>query len=413
MISNVHRVAICSALAYAATIATAQITITAGSMTSFANGATGRFGSTSGALSDGILNWSGTTGFNEIATSISGGPIPPGEPLNIFPGTTCITESSHYGFINFAGDSAFKMIDSHCESNAALDDMDGPDLSANAGSNGNFEYTFTVTASTPYSLTGVTAIDNEDASGSIRMYRGLIAIHSVFLAGNGPYSFSGTLTPGNYRIFGNSSVYAAAGTGGNGVGVAGDFSESSTITARLILGCIGITVEPDDVTLCPGDSSSTLVEAGGNPAPGYQWQVQDAGAPGGWRDLNEPEALLDGMGNPGVSVAGTQGPSLEVVSEGDATTVVVRCVVTNSCGSATSREVTVSVLSASDPFCGGSSCPPCAADYDQNGGVDGGDLAAFFADFETGEACADVDQNGGVDGGDLGFFFAVFEAGGC
>jgi len=58
-------------------------------------------------------------------------------------------------------------------------------------------------------------------------------------------------------------------------------------------------------------------------------------------------------------------------------------------------------------------CPACAADYDGNGGVDGGDLAAFFTDFEAGEACADVDGNGGVDGGDLGFFFMVFEQGGC
>lgn len=59
------------------------------------------------------------------------------------------------------------------------------------------------------------------------------------------------------------------------------------------------------------------------------------------------------------------------------------------------------------------SCPACPADYDQNGGVDGGDLAAFFTDFESGNTCADVDQNGGVDGGDLGAFFAAFEAGGC
>ena len=61
----------------------------------------------------------------------------------------------------------------------------------------------------------------------------------------------------------------------------------------------------------------------------------------------------------------------------------------------------------------GPTCPACAADYDNNGGVDGGDLASFFSDFEAGEACADVDNNGGVDGGDLAFFFAVFEAGGC
>jgi GH15 family glucan-1,4-alpha-glucosidase len=61
----------------------------------------------------------------------------------------------------------------------------------------------------------------------------------------------------------------------------------------------------------------------------------------------------------------------------------------------------------------GPACPACPADYDDNGGVDGGDLAAFFSDFEAGEGCADVDNNGGVDGGDLAYFFSVFEAGGC
>lgn len=63
--------------------------------------------------------------------------------------------------------------------------------------------------------------------------------------------------------------------------------------------------------------------------------------------------------------------------------------------------------------CGGSSCPVCAADYDQNGGVDGADIGAFFADFEQGLPCADVDLNGGVDGADIGGFFVLFEAGGC
>lgn len=54
----------------------------------------------------------------------------------------------------------------------------------------------------------------------------------------------------------------------------------------------------------------------------------------------------------------------------------------------------------------------CIADFDSNGGIDGGDLAAFFAAFESGHASADVDSNGGVDGGDLAVFFAAFE-GGC
>jgi subtilisin-like proprotein convertase family protein len=62
---------------------------------------------------------------------------------------------------------------------------------------------------------------------------------------------------------------------------------------------------------------------------------------------------------------------------------------------------------------GGSGCAECAADYDQDGGVTGADIAAFFADFEAGAICADVDQDGGVTGGDIGAFFLVFEAGGC
>lgn len=67
-------------------------------------------------------------------------------------------------------------------------------------------------------------------------------------------------------------------------------------------------------------------------------------------------------------------------------------------------------LWTSGPAC---ECPSCAADYDQDGGVTGSDIGAFFVDFESGAACADVDQNGGVDGGDLAYFFEVFEAGGC
>jgi hypothetical protein len=53
----------------------------------------------------------------------------------------------------------------------------------------------------------------------------------------------------------------------------------------------------------------------------------------------------------------------------------------------------------------------CIADFDHNGGVDGGDLAAFFTAFEIGDPSADVDSNGGVDGGDLAYFFTRFEAG--
>ena len=55
----------------------------------------------------------------------------------------------------------------------------------------------------------------------------------------------------------------------------------------------------------------------------------------------------------------------------------------------------------------------CAADYNQDGGVDGGDIESFFSDWEASGGCSDVNQDGGVDGGDIEAFFQVWEAGGC
>jgi hypothetical protein len=63
------------------------------------------------------------------------------------------------------------------------------------------------------------------------------------------------------------------------------------------------------------------------------------------------------------------------------------------------------------PSCTG--CAPCAADYNQDGGVDGGDIASFFPDWEASASCADVNLDGGVDGGDIEAFFLVWQEGGC
>jgi len=58
-------------------------------------------------------------------------------------------------------------------------------------------------------------------------------------------------------------------------------------------------------------------------------------------------------------------------------------------------------------------CAPCAADFDNSGGVDGNDVEAFFTTWASGAACGDVDLTGGVDGNDVEFFFGVWSAGGC
>ena len=56
---------------------------------------------------------------------------------------------------------------------------------------------------------------------------------------------------------------------------------------------------------------------------------------------------------------------------------------------------------------------PCPADFNHDGGVDGGDMVDFFAAWEAGESTADVNLDDGVDGGDIDVFFAAWEAGGC
>lgn len=58
-------------------------------------------------------------------------------------------------------------------------------------------------------------------------------------------------------------------------------------------------------------------------------------------------------------------------------------------------------------------CGACSADYNQDGGVDGADVEAFFIGWEAAESCSDVNQDGGIDGGDVETFFIAWENGGC
>jgi len=57
--------------------------------------------------------------------------------------------------------------------------------------------------------------------------------------------------------------------------------------------------------------------------------------------------------------------------------------------------------------------PPCPADFNRDGGVDGADVAAFFMAWEQGNSTADINNDGGIDGTDVEAFFVVWEAGAC
>lgn len=64
-----------------------------------------------------------------------------------------------------------------------------------------------------------------------------------------------------------------------------------------------------------------------------------------------------------------------------------------------------SVLTGSYPSCD----PLCPSDWNQDGGVDGSDVNAFFLSWEAGDA--DINEDGGSDGADVETFFVFFEAG--
>jgi hypothetical protein len=55
----------------------------------------------------------------------------------------------------------------------------------------------------------------------------------------------------------------------------------------------------------------------------------------------------------------------------------------------------------------------CRADYNEDGGIDGTDVQAFFADWEAGLVASDVNCDGGIDGSDVERFFAIWENAGC
>jgi hypothetical protein len=57
--------------------------------------------------------------------------------------------------------------------------------------------------------------------------------------------------------------------------------------------------------------------------------------------------------------------------------------------------------------------PPCPADFNQDGGIDGSDVADFYFAWENAQPQADTNQDGGIDGADVDAFFIAWSNGGC
>ncbi len=164
----------------------------------------------------------------------------------------------------------------------------------------------------------------------------------------------------------------------------GESSVSDTdVGAASRTGEATISRQPTDLTVDEGRPASFEVVAGGATA----WA---------WRFNGQP--LSDGRG-----ISGASRPMLTIDPATGEHAGRYDCVVTTSCGTVTS---VTAELTVTPP-------PPCFADFNQDGGVDGEDVNTFFAAWEAGDGAADTNLDGGIDGSDVDVFFRMWEAGGC
>ncbi|MEI7658321.1 MAG: reprolysin-like metallopeptidase [Phycisphaerae bacterium] len=145
------------------------------------------------------------------------------------------------------------------------------------------------------------------------------------------------------------------------------------------------TLQPADATVDEGQTATFTAQASGGGAV-YQWRF------GGVPVVNNP---------PRITGAQTGTLTINSVMQSDAGQYDATA--STACGTATSTAATLTVNAGI----------PCPADFNMDGGVDGGDVADFFAAWESADPSADVNQDGGIDGGDIGTFYDAWSAGGC
>ncbi|MBS0197990.1 MAG: hypothetical protein JSR77_14635 [Planctomycetes bacterium] len=185
--------------------------------------------------------------------------------------------------------------------------------------------------------------------------------------------------------------------------VCGEIIESDPATLAVHT-APAITVQPANTVACL-DSPATFTIASSGPAPiAYRWQWQPAGDEDEWSDLIAGDNAS--AAGPLINASNVTTATLEIRPLPASLTVTprsFRCILTNPCGSVTSNAAALTV----------ENCTPCPADFNQDGGIDGADVGAFFSAWEAGDPSADVNADGGVDGADVTTFFAAWEAGGC
>jgi spore coat protein A len=149
------------------------------------------------------------------------------------------------------------------------------------------------------------------------------------------------------------------------------------------------TQQPLDAATCIGASATFIASSAGSGVT-FRWQRNGVD-------------LSDGPTPSGSMISGSNTSVLVITGIAQADAGTYTCVATNTCASTSSINAALTI----------GECVPCPADFNQDGGVDGSDIEAFFLTWETGSPLADVNQDGGTDGADIETFFVAWEAGGC
>jgi hypothetical protein len=168
--------------------------------------------------------------------------------------------------------------------------------------------------------------------------------------------------------------------------------------------------QPDDTHACPAGSATFSVAWLGTLPATFQWEAEfpiNSGTYVAVTDAILTRFTISGATTRELTIAANPGETLPAAL----VQTRYRCVISNPCADVTSSPASLTLRDPFEAECLG--CPPCPADFDQDGGVTGADIEAFFLAFEAGSTCGDTDQDGGVTGADIEAFFVAFEAGGC
>lgn len=164
-----------------------------------------------------------------------------------------------------------------------------------------------------------------------------------------------------------------------------------------------VVEQPGDADGCAWGVFELSVHATGTPL--FRWQRETSPGSGDYADLLDgPSGDWDGQPfGGGAVIAGADTPNLTISAdlENGLSLAAIhagryRCVIWNDCGESTSDPASVVV---------------CFADFDCSRGVDGDDVIAFFAAWDSADFTADINHDGGVDGDDVIEFFSRWDAG--